>query len=840
MRKSISLIFGRKFKNIDVDEISKIKINLRELTIPNIKFILQKSIKERTEEDISYLKNFVLLKTKFNNKLIEEHISDQFQEIIMILSMKDSFYQIIKNENEILYDMNDESKYFYIILNGKVGVYGIEKLDCEMSPEEYYKLILNLRNNKEKYLLERTIRENKVNIPIDLNDVNRLDKILLKIYLLSKKSLPNYKNNPHFLDEIFEKLGFKYSDFDIQSYEEFIEQQNQKIREDSENEENEEKLLEYKLEEAIKMSKSNEDKVLENISFDISDNLFKKYSFLIKTHDLPISYYRYKEKQILNNMDYFGESYLGNYKDKIIAKSKNLELLCFKNDIYNEYDLNMKLKFSGPKNHILLSNFFFSSISKSNFIKVYLKYFEYIKYYSNQIIVEENETFSHIYFIKSGNVKLYSNRSIIQNHLLIQLIINIMKQKYPEFIKKYPKLIEYSELNVDFHRINKEININKDIHIMNIDEKQCLGFECFYFGFNSLYTAKAVSEKVEVYRISLEKLFKILSKKNKKALYEFALQAEKTLKIFLDRLITMNNMLIIDYTKKSTILKKEAGDYMEKELQLIRQKIEEKRGINNTKYSRTRELKKLEHNNSCHNFNYKYNYSELKGKNLLLSYHKKRTSKFHLRKNLKFNKIQLIDSTDSTKINNKFKGSLGLNIKIFDYRANLVKQRNRELLRESIELERLSNADNKFINYLKLQNKISKDFVRLSRGENRYFINSNSNINLSTIKKNYGFKKRNILIDSRNKIKNTKFMNTNSRKREFLPKFTTSQLKSNIMDSNNDIVISEKWIELVKNKENASTNTDKDIENNEKVNVFKKTSDGKNNIYKKFVIPDLL
>ena len=83
-------------------------------------------------------------------------------------------------------------------------------------------------------------------------------------------------------------------------------------------------------------------------------------------------------------------------------------------------------------------------------------------------------------------------------------------------------------------------------------------------------------------------------------------------------------------------------------------------------------------------------------------------------------------------------------------------------------------------------------------------------------------------------------MSTNSRKREFLPKFTTSQLKSNIMDSNNDIVISEKWIELVKNKENASTNTDKDIEKNEKVNVFKKTSDGKNNIYKKFVIPDLL
>ena len=33
---------------------------------------------------------------------------------------------------------------------------------------------------------------------------------------------------------------------------------------------------------------------------------------------------------------------------------------------------------------------------------------------------------------------------------------------------------------------------------MNFNQKQCIGFECFYFGFNSLYTAKAISEKVEV------------------------------------------------------------------------------------------------------------------------------------------------------------------------------------------------------------------------------------------------------------------------------------------------------------------------------------------------------
>ena len=60
------------------------------------------------------------------------------------------------------------------------------------------------------------------------------------------------------------------------------------------------------------------------------------------------------------------------------------------------------------------------------------------------------------------------------------------------------------------------------------------------------------------------------------------------------------------------------------------------------------------------------------------------------------------------------------------------------------------------------------------------------------------------------------------------------------MDSNNDIVISEKWIELNKNKQNSSSKSEKDSAIKEKVNVFKKTSDGKNNIYKKFVVQDLL
>ena len=834
MKKSIINIFNKKLKTIDIKEINRIKVDLRDLTPQNIKFILQKLPKDRTDEEIAFLKNFILLKTSFSDKLNEEHIDEESQNIITILSMQNAFYKEIKNKEELIYDINDETKNFFIILHGKVAVYDIEKVDCEINMEKYYKMILNFLKIKEKYLLERTIKENKVNIPIDLNHVNKLNKILLKIYLLSKTSFKFYKNNPKFLDEIFEKLGFKYSDFGIESYEHILDKNNQKIK----NENTEEKLLTYNINEALKISKANEDKVLENLNLEIPDNLCKKYLFLIRKDELPVSYFRYKEKKILEVFDYFGDNFNGLSKEKIVTKSNNLELLCFKNDIYNEYDLNIKTKYAGTQDQFLLNNFFMNSITKPTFEKVYLKFFEYKKFYSNQIIIEENETIEYIYFIKSGNIKIFSNRSIIQNHLLIQIIINIMKRKCPNIDNSKSNFKAYSDMKADFDKIKTELNFNKKIHIMNFTEKQCIGFECFYFGFNSLYSAIAFSEKVELYRISIDKLYKILGLKNKKALYEFAIMAEKTLKILLERLIAVNNILIVNYLKKNENVLKEAGDFMEREIFLNQLKKEEMVGSMNIKHPRIKEQKHLEQSKSCY---FNNNFYNIKERNGVLSC-PKRNSRLDLKKSFKFNRNKLINNFQVPKKVNKIYDTFGINIKLFDYKENLEKQRNREILRESIELERLSNEENRKINFLKLQNKISKDFIRLSKGEKRIFINSsNSDLNLSSIRHNYSFKKRNIFLISKNKLKTLKPFNKETKKREFFPKIDTTVERNNNLESINDMIVNSKWIELDKAKffENSSSNSEKEITSKEKVNVFRKSSDGKKNIYKKFVVKEV-
>ena len=61
-------------------------------------------------------------------------------------------------------------------------------------------------------------------------------------------------------------------------------------------------------------------------------------------------------------------------------------------------------------------------------------------------------------------------------------------------------------------------------------------------------------------------------------------------------------------------------------------------------------------------------------------------------------------------------------IKIFDYKDNLQKQENREILRANLALERLSKAEKKQIEKLKRENRTCQNFLRMTIGENRSFV----------------------------------------------------------------------------------------------------------------------
>jgi hypothetical protein len=194
----------------------------------------------------------------------------------------------------------------------------------------------------------------------------------------------------------------------------------------------------------------------------------------------------------------------------------------------------------------------------------------------------------------------------------------------------------------------------------------------------------------------------------------------------------------------------------------------------------------------------------------------------------KYNSVKnkLIEKIEIAKNKNKRLENLALTANLFDYRANLVKQKKREYLRARMELGRLSNEENKQLNYLKLQNKISSDFVRFSKGEKRIFINSRSsdNFDINSIKHYNNFKKRKIIINNKNKMRTLMPIYSSDKKEEI----------SSNMDTNNDIKIYKKWIRLnkVKSFENVFSSYDIDINDKGKIYTLKKSTEGTSSIYK--------
>ena len=371
MNKSVNVLLNRKIKNIKNIKKQKSKIDLESLTIENLIRILNKH-QEKSLQEIALLKQYCLSKTKIKKKFINDSLDESSYDLMLSLSLPSSSYRNIKKENNVIINIGDSADYLYIILKGKAAVYEMQKINKEMSGYEYYLLLQNYKINNEKYLFDKTIKENNLVFPIELDEANILDKIMLKIFLnkQDKRSLPNY------LDLILEKVGLKYSDFKLESYIEKIERRNRSMLEgiDITKMTEEEKITEYKkimiynIQDALNVAFRNEKKILEELN-SIDMDMIKKYSFLSKTkNEEMITFYKCVFTKTIESSDYFGDSEHRKYINKVISLSNNLELFCIKTDLYNEYVRRIKSKLLVNQINFLLYNFFFFQ-----FIRIILK-----------------------------------------------------------------------------------------------------------------------------------------------------------------------------------------------------------------------------------------------------------------------------------------------------------------------------------------------------------------------------------------------------------------------------------------------------------------------------------
>jgi hypothetical protein len=72
----------------------------------------------------------------------------------------------------------------------------------------------------------------------------------------------------------------------------------------------------------------------------------------------------------------------------------------------------------------LVQNFFFNNINLKIFERKYFSHFIYEEYLRGSTIFNENENNKYIYFLKDGDVEITINKSLLEIHNLVKVLID--------------------------------------------------------------------------------------------------------------------------------------------------------------------------------------------------------------------------------------------------------------------------------------------------------------------------------------------------------------------------------------------------------------------------------
>ena len=560
----------KRTRIIDIFKINEIHIELSKITPELVIETLKKQFYERELKDFAIINSYILFISKLTERFRKQRISQSLYSKMILLSLTSSRLKVIPSADSQIYTPENEANHIYIILKGSVKIIKVQKQVIKMNSFDYFKMIINLRNKNETYLLKNTINENNGIFPIDMKDIEILDQILLKIFTINRKEP---ERDYDYLDKFFKRLGLKYEDFGLKcSYREDLKLKNEKIEIynskmiESGLSSKCKRILPYNPNEAenylMEQEKIIHDK-LNTLTYDIC----QKYIYFLDNKEEFVTNFELVVDQRLINNECFGDHYGSKYLDFAESAEDDVYLLMIKNNLINQMIDSEQDKTSSNQVDFLVNNFFFRNIKKFIFERYYLNLFELENYQSGQKICEENSTVKYLYFIKKGKIRLSYNKSILEIHSLINLIKEQIKQKvFDKETNKDNPIIKYLEENENLYSVSGDIDLIKpelqkkqERILMIYQENKCLGYESYYYGLKYLYTATVASDNVEVYKISITQLAKIFNNKNEKCYIDLASQAENSLFFLMKRFIKINELLM-NFSKK----RKEIDNEVEK------------------------------------------------------------------------------------------------------------------------------------------------------------------------------------------------------------------------------------------------------------------------------------
>ena len=469
----------------------------------NILNILSKPAENRNFNDIFVIKRYLLstkiewlFKDEFENK--EESI----EKLLTFFGLEMN-YRLFK-EGEEVFKVGDSSVYLYLIIKGKIEILKPTPEISYISGHEYFSYIMNLKNQKEDHLLNVNLEENYKQFDIDKNQLELLPAIYIHhvFELIKMKKKINFEEELALVNMTLKDLDLTHET--VHSYEHLSTQ------------------------------------IEEKLPF-VPPFLLNKYKFIVdKDTKKSVKLIKYTRVLILGNNEFFGESAMGenekrNATIRVLEDSYigYLSANLYKTNFFAEKKLAIQNKV-----HFLNTRFFLKYINLKRFSKKYFNLFVYEKYLHGYTLFRENEELNYVYFIEDGLVELSSTKTMLE----IEIFLKGLEEKY--LLKDEENHLKYKALKSRTKDLEDYLNKTQKSKILIVGRNETLGIESFFYGIPYFVTAKIVSQRAKIFKISVEQLSQILNieKDCISSLRNLVLNKAKILQ---KRLFSMNNTKLI-------------------------------------------------------------------------------------------------------------------------------------------------------------------------------------------------------------------------------------------------------------------------------------------------------
>ena len=481
---------------------------------------------KRTIRDILRIKTYIT-QSKLGITFIEEFTDTNIVEKLINFCSIEMLYQRFK-KGEVIFRIGEPPDSFYSIIFGKVNILKPKPKIENMTGFQYFNYLMDLKKNKEFYIFNECIKNNKKNFAISLNDVDIIHYIYLLRFLEHNKI-----NNGTFveLDKVLDLLSITPEELGIDP-----------------NQVNSNFYINNNLKKIIRRIPP------------ISNDLLDKYHFIDdKIYGKDIIVYEYNKFLTLKTNNYFGDSAIetNTPRNATVIAEEETDIAYLPNKLYYAQIASEKALLLEKKITSLHSRYFFNKVKYNKFSKKYYYYFLTERFVKNDIIFYERETIKYIYFIQEGSVELSTSRSINEMDKLINICLekkkNLNEEEDDELYSKNLKRNE-NQKDYDFYSYN-QISSHKDdlLEYLNQKKKNKLGILnknedigalSYFLGKEYLITCKVISNHAKVYKIDVDYLKEIL-RNEYDCKEEFIKRMKEKLQLLSQRIFEINNIKLI-------------------------------------------------------------------------------------------------------------------------------------------------------------------------------------------------------------------------------------------------------------------------------------------------------